>query len=95
MRKMVFVLVPAAFLAVLVFSASAWATLKIQKQAKEQGFEAKSCLYCHNEKLPKKDAVTFNERGQWLIDQKKEREVEALDVSWLKDYVEKSKAEKK
>src|ERR1017187_4538174 len=42
------------------------ATLPIMKKAKELGFPAENCLYCHNEKLPKKGAATHNERGEWL-----------------------------
>ena len=64
------------------------ATMKMQKAAKKGGFEAKNCLYCHNEKLPKKDAVTHNARGEWLMSQKEERKAEEVDVAWLKDYVE-------
>jgi hypothetical protein len=75
-------------------AADAWATLPMQKKAKEAGFPAANCLYCHNEKLPKKGAVTQNERGQWLVDQKKERKAKEADMAWLKDYVEK-KDEKK
>jgi hypothetical protein len=69
------------------------ATLPIQKKAKELGYAAQSCLFCHNEKLPKKEAVTHNERGQWLLAEKGKRKAKEVDASWLKDYVE--KAEKK
>jgi hypothetical protein len=62
------------------------ATLKMQKQAKELGIPAENCLYCHNEKLPKKDAVTHNDRGKWLIAEKEKRKAKEVDVSWLKDY---------
>ena len=66
----------------------AGASMKMQKAAKKAGFEAKNCMYCHNEKLPKKDAVTHNARGEWLMSQKEERKAEEVDVAWLKDYVE-------
>jgi hypothetical protein len=63
------------------------ATLEFQKAAKEAGFaEATNCMYCHAEKLPKKGAATFNERGQWLKDQKAARKAEKVDVTWLKEY---------
>lgn len=62
------------------------ANLKIQKKAKELGFPATNCLYCHNEKLPKKDAATHNERGKWLIAEKGKRAVKEVDPAWLKDY---------
>ena len=62
--------------------------MKMQKEAKKAGFEIKNCLYCHNEKLPKKDKVTQNHRGEWLLAQKEEHKAEEIDVAWLKDYVE-------
>jgi hypothetical protein len=62
------------------------ANLKIQKKAKELGFPATNCLYCHNEKLPKKDAFTHNERGKWLVAEKEKRKVKEVDPAWLKDY---------
>jgi hypothetical protein len=74
-------------------SATAWATLPIQKKAKEAGVASTNCLYCHNEKLPKKGAVTNNDRGKWLVDEKEKRKVKEVDGAWLKDYVEKKKDE--
>lgn len=71
------------------------ATLPIQKQAKEQGFDAASCRYCHVDKLPKKGAATFNERGQWLVAEKDRQKAKEIDVSWLKNYVEKKDDTKK
>ena len=62
------------------------ATLPIQKKAKEAGIPATNCLYCHGEKLPKKDAVTHNDRGNWLIAEKQKRGVKEVDGAWLKDY---------
>jgi len=68
---------------------TASATMVLQKKAKEAGFEATNCLYCHNEKLPKKEAVSHNDRGKWLLAEKDKRKAKEVDVSWLKDYVEK------
>ncbi len=62
------------------------ATLPIQKKAKAAGIAAENCLYCHGEKLPKKDAVTHNDRGNWLIKEKEKRKVKEVDPAWLKDY---------
>jgi len=77
-------------LAVLVVGVrSASATLPMQKKAKELGLDAASCLYCHGEKLPKKDAQTLNERGKWLVAEKDRRKAKEIDISWLKEYVEK------
>ena len=62
------------------------ATLPIMKKAKELGFPAENCLYCHNEKLPKKGAATHNERGEWLKAEKVKRGAKEVDPAWLKDY---------
>ena len=67
------------------------ATLQIQKKAKEAGIPADNCLYCHTEKLPKKDAVTHNARGQWLVSEKGKRHAKEVDPAWLKDYKEEKK----
>jgi hypothetical protein len=69
----------------------ATATLPIQKKAKELGYPATNCQYCHEDKLPKKDAHKFNERGHWLHEQKEKKKAKEVDVAWLKDYVEKKK----
>ena len=76
---------------VLIGAPPVHATLEIQKKAKASGFEATNCLYCHNEKLPKKGAVTHNDRGKYLIEQREKQKAKAkeIDVAWLKDYVEK------
>jgi hypothetical protein len=65
------------------------ATIAMQKKAKEAGLDVQSCLYCHGEKLPKKGASTYNDRGQWLRAQKEKRQAKEIDASWLKDYKEK------
>lgn len=70
----------------MLLSSTSTATLPIQKKAKEAGFPATNCLYCHNEKLPKKDAVTHNDRGNWLIAEKAKRNAKEVDPAWLKDY---------
>ena len=83
---------PVAILALLfwcgsvLLSSSSLATLPIQKQAKEAGFPATNCQYCHNEKLPKKGETTHNERGKWLIAEKAKRNAKEVDGAWLKDY---------
>ena len=70
----------------MLLSGTSSATLPIQKQAKAAGIEASNCLYCHGEKLPKKDAVTHNDRGNWLIKEKEKRAAKKVDGAWLKDY---------
>ncbi len=75
----------------LVGGGAAFATMPLQKKAKEAGFEATNCLYCHTEKLPKKGAAAMNERGTWLKTEKDKRKASEVDVTWLKDYVEPKK----
>jgi hypothetical protein len=70
----------------MLFSDTSSGTMAIQKKAKEAGLPAKNCLYCHNEKLPKKGAVTHNERGKWLLAEKEKRRPKEVDPAWLKDY---------
>jgi hypothetical protein len=70
----------------VAFSGVSSATLPISKKAKELGYPVENCLYCHNEKLPKKGAATHNERGKWLIAEKQKRGVAEVDPAWLKDY---------
>jgi hypothetical protein len=77
----------------LAFSlaSSAYATLEIQKGAKAAGVAVPNCLYCHNEKLPKKGAATHNDRGKWLIAEKERMKAKAVDGAWLKNYAEPKK----
>jgi hypothetical protein len=74
---------------VLAGASGVHATLEIQKKAKAAGFTATNCQYCHGEKLPKKGAVTHNDRGKWLLSQKEAKKAKDVDLAWLKDYVEK------
>ena len=75
--------------AVLGAAGSASATIAMQKRDKEAGVEVQNCLSCHNEKLPKKGASTYNERGEWLRAQKEKRQAKEVDAAWLKEYKEK------
>jgi hypothetical protein len=88
MKKLAVALVFSAVATALVLAGSrpAYATLEMQKKAKAAGYEA-NCLYCHNEKLPKKSAVTHNDRGKWLVAEKDKRKAKEIDVAWLKGYV--------
>ena len=76
-------------LGLVLAAPSAQADMKIMKEAKKAGFKATNCLYCHGEKLPKKDKHTFNDRGKFLLKMKEDKKAEAVDVNWLKDYKEK------
>jgi mono/diheme cytochrome c family protein len=86
MRKTISVLTAAVMVA---GAGAAWATVALQKKAKEAGLEVQNCLYCHGEKLPKKGASTLNDRGRWLKTQKDKRQAQEIDPAWLKDYKEK------
>ena len=70
----------------MLLAGTSSATLQMQKKAKAAGIPAENCLYCHVEKLPKKDAVTHNDRGKWLVAEKTKRNVKEVDPTWLKDY---------
>jgi hypothetical protein len=65
------------------------ATMNTSKKAKEMGFPVTNCTYCHNEKLPKKEAATLNDRGSWLAAQKAKQKAKEVDPGWLKDYADK------
>ena len=72
----------------IALSATSSATMDIQKQAKAAGIDAKTCQYCHVDKLPKKDAGMHNPNdvGKWLIAEKAKKGAKAVDGAWLKDY---------
>jgi len=65
------------------------ATMNHQKKAKELGFPATNCMYCHVDKLPRKEASTLNDRGSWLKSEKEKRSSKEVDVTWLKDHEKK------
>lgn len=80
----------AAF-ALLAGAQPSQATMPMQKKAKELGFPAANCLYCHNEKMPAKGKVTNNDRGAFLVKMKEEKKAKEADMAWLKDFVETKK----
>ena len=80
----------AAF-ALLAGAQPSHATMPMQKKAKELGFPAANCLYCHNEKMPAKGKVTNNDRGAFLVKMKEEKKAKEADRAWLKDFVETKK----
>jgi hypothetical protein len=75
----------------LAGTGAANATLAYQKKAKELGYPAANCQYCHEDKLPKKDAHKLNDRGQFLHEEKEKHKAKEVDLAWLKEYVEKKK----
>jgi hypothetical protein len=50
---------------------------------KAKKFGAEDCLFCH---VQENGGVGWNERGDWLIDEKTKRKAEKIDVDWLVDY---------
>ncbi len=69
----------------------AYATMEIEKKAKDDGYPATSCTYCHTEKMPKKGAAPLNDRGKFLQSEKEKRKAKEVDPAWLKDYKESEK----
>jgi hypothetical protein len=58
-------------------------------KAKSAGMPAKNCQYCHTEAVPKKETFkpeALNDRGKWLLDDMKARNLKEPDVTKLKDY---------
>lgn len=70
----------------MALTATSSATLPMQKKAKELGYAVQDCTFCHGEKLPKKGAMTLNDRGKWLVVEKEKRSAKEVDVAWLKEY---------
>ena len=81
----------AAGLCWAVLAGTASATMPMQKQAKDAGVAGVACITCHAEKMPKKGAMTLNEKGKWLVAQKDTRKAKEVDGAWLKEYKEKEK----
>lgn len=73
-------------LAWAALAGTASATMPMQKQAKDAGVAGVACITCHVEKMPKKGAMTLNDRGKWLVAEKEKRGAKEVDVAWLKEY---------
>ena len=72
-----------------VFALPAGATLPMIRQAKDAGFPAQNCQYCHVAALPKKEGFKpddLNERGKWLLAEKDRQKVKEVKAEWLKTY---------
>ncbi|HWN41836.1 MAG TPA: hypothetical protein VNW71_06415 [Thermoanaerobaculia bacterium] len=72
-----------------VLAVPAFAEKDLLKIAKEAGYPATSCQYCHTTKLPKKDTFKpeeLNERGKWLAAEKTKQKAKIVSVDWLKGY---------
>jgi hypothetical protein len=75
----------AAFVAFGVCAAPLQAKLAWKKKATEFDPAVTSCIDCHTKEKPKKNDP-LNERGEWLVEQKKVKQAKDVDLSWLKDY---------
>jgi hypothetical protein len=67
----------AAILALVTGPATAGAPLMLT--ARERGYPAHGCPYCHGPAPP-----TLNDRGKWLEAEKRRQQATAVDVDWLK-----------
>jgi ketosteroid isomerase-like protein len=56
---------------------------------KSRKFGAKDCTFCH---VAPEGGAPWNERGQWLIEEKARRGADAIDVEWLAEYKQVKKA---
>lgn len=58
-------------------------------KAKQAGFPAKNCQYCHVAAMPKKETYKpedLNDRGKFLAAEKEKQKAAAVNVEWLKTY---------
>jgi len=73
-----------------VAAAPATATPQMIKQAKDAGFPAQNCQYCHVPAVPKKEGFKpqddLNERGKWLLSEKEKQKAKEVKAEWLKNY---------
>jgi hypothetical protein len=65
-------------------------TTHMMAEARRAGLSNMDCGACHGARLPKSGAALFNDRGQWLVAQKKLRRAAKVDVGWLRAYKEPS-----
>lgn len=82
-------LVASAYVALVALEATAYGKAAWLKKCKDLGYPAQNCLYCHTDKLPKKDTFKLdelNDRGKWLVAQKDKKKASEIDLAWLKDY---------
>jgi hypothetical protein len=78
----------AAVIAVALSAGPVMAEPAMIKQAKDAGLPAQNCQFCHTEKMPKKETFKpedLNERGKWLVEEKKKRSAPKANAAWLKD----------
>jgi mono/diheme cytochrome c family protein len=64
--------------------ASPHAVEKMKETASELHIREGNCVLCHGADIP----ITLNDRGEWLVAEKKRRQADEFDMAWLKDYKE-------
>lgn len=83
------VVLAAAALASAASAVPAAASPQMIKQAKDAGFPAQNCQYCHVSAMPKKEGFKpddLNERGKWLLSEKDKQKAKEVKAEWLKSY---------
>ena len=67
-------------------------TRHMVERAQQLGLSNMDCGACHGARLPKSGLSLFNDRGRWLVGQKRLRRADKVDVGWLRAYKEPSPA---
>jgi len=69
--------------------ANAVADPQLMVKAKQAGFPAQNCQYCHSTAAPKKETFKpedLNDRGKFLVAEKTKQNATDISVDWLKNY---------
>src|SRR5215510_1071297 len=88
MTRMVRVGATAVIIGFLSASPAA-ATPQLLTKAKEGGYPAQNCQYCHVSKVPKKDTFKvedLNDRGKFMMAEKDKQKAKDVSVDSLKTY---------
>jgi mono/diheme cytochrome c family protein len=64
--------------------ASPHAAQAMKDRAKALAMAEGNCVACHGKDIP----ATLNDRGNWLVLERKKRGVKVPEMAWLKDYRE-------
>jgi hypothetical protein len=90
--RLVALAIAGSIFATSVAIGAALASPQMVAAAKKAGLPATNCQYCHTDAVPKKDTFkpeALNDRGKFLLDDKKARNLKAVDVGKLKEFTEK------
>jgi hypothetical protein len=58
----------------------------MNKKALEMRIAPMNCFACHGNQLPRRGSALYNDRGKWLVAEKRRRQTSEVDVTWLRDY---------